>query len=488
MKRTGFLLLMSALSVALNAQVGLSLEQCRKMALEHNQKIKIAEGQVSAADAVKKAAFTQYLPNFSVNGAYTHMNKEFQLLKNDLFLPVVPYNAIDASTGQLSQAVFTDPAIASSVFVINPSTGTVVTDASGTPVFKQYTYVPASKTKFGIDNLYVFDAGFTQPVFLGGKIKETNKIAAYTKEIAEHNLSLTQNELIYSVEEAYWRVVSLKEKVKMATEYETMLKRLVSDLEGIHSEGIITKNDLLKAKLKLSEAELMVLKAHNGMEISKMVLCQMTGVTYTAALELTDSLNSTDTNILSYMVNEDAIADRPELKILEKNADIAKSGVNIMISRYLPNIVLNAGYVFTNPNPYNGLEEEFGNDWNVGVVCNVPVFHFGEKKHTLAAARYEKEAADLKLEETRELMVLQLQQAVYQYTESTKKTEYAAQALDQSKQNLDFTKDNFGEGMLKTTDLLEAQLLWQKAYSEFIDAKTEQQMSVCNLRKVTGKY
>ena len=479
---------MLILPVVLNAQEGLSLEQCRKLALEHNQKIKIAQGQVNAADAVKKAAFSQYLPNFSANGAYTHMNKEFQLLKNDLFLPVVPYSAIDASTGQLSSAVYTDPAVAASTFVINPATGTVVTDASGNPVFKQYTYVPASKTKFGIENLYVIDAGFTQPVFMGGKIREANRIAEYTKEIAEHNLSLTENELIYSLEEAYWRVVSLKEKVKMAEEYETMLKRLVSDLEGIHSEGIITNNDLLKARLKLSEAELMVLKAHNGVEISKMVLCQMTGVTYSAALQLSDSLNSANQQILSYMVNEDAIADRPELKILEKNSDIAQSGVNLMLSRYLPNVVLNAGYVFTNPNPYNGLTEEFGNDWNVGVVCNIPVFHFGEKKHTLAAARYEKEAADLKIEETRELMVLQLQQSVYQYTESTKKTEYAALALDQAKQNLDFTRDNFKEGMVKTTDLLEAQLLWQKAYSEFIEAKTEQQMSVCNLKKVTGKY
>ena len=485
MKRVGLLITLLVLPLTMNAQEILTIEQCRKLVLEHNQKMKIAQGQINAADALKKAAFTQYLPNFSANGAYTHTNKEFQLLNEDLFLPVVPYTAIDPSTGQVN---FNDPAVAASTFVINPATGAPVTDASGNPVFRQYTYVPASASRFGIKNLYVANAGVTQPIFMGGKILETNRIAAYTKEIAEMNFSKTQNELLYSTEEAYWRIVSLMEKVKLAREYKSMLDTLVSDLEGIHSEGIITNNDLLKAKLKLSEAELMLLKAANGKELSKMLLCQMTEVPYSSSLELSDSLDYVDPDLLSYMVDEDAIAERPELKMVEKNVDIAKSGVNLMLSRYLPNIVMNAGYTFTNPNPYNGLEEEFGHDWSVGVVCNIPIFHFGDKKHTLAAAKYEHEAATLKVEETRELLVLQLQQAVYQYTESVKKCEYAQLALEQATQNLDFTNDNYEEGMLKTTDKLEAQVQWQKAWSELIDAKTEQQLAVCNLKKVTGKY
>lgn len=487
MRRFILLIPVVLLTFRVGAQDVLNLEQCRKLALEHNQKMKMAAEQVHAADDAMKAAFTQYLPGFSINGAYTHMNRDLQLLKDDLFLPVVPYTAIDASTGQLSSALYTNPAVAAATFVINPATGSVVTDAAGNPVFQKYTYLPASATKFGIDNLYVANASLTQPVFTGGKIRELNRIARYTKEIAENNLTLTQNELIYSLEEAYWRVVSLKEKVKMAEEYHDMLVRLVSDLEAIQNEGIITNNDLLKAKLKLSESELMMLKARNGMELSKMALCQMIGVPYTSTLQVSDTLNSFDPSLINYTVDQNAISGRPEVKILENNVAIAQSGVNVMISRFLPDVALNAGYTFTNPNPYNGLEKEFGGDWNVGVVASVPLFHFGERLHTYAAARHEQTAAEMKLEESRELMVLQLQQAVYQYTESVKKTDYANMALDQAKKNLDFVNDNYNEGMKKITDQLEAQVLWQKAYSDLIDARTEQQMAVCNLKKVTGK-
>ena len=488
MKKIVILMCVIMLSFAMQAQDKLSLDQCHTLALDHNQKIRIAREQIKAADAVKKSAFTQYLPDFNVNGAYTYLNKDYQLLKNDLFLPVVPYSAINAATGQLDPVALNSPAVAASTFVINPSTSTAVTDGNGNPVFQKYTYLPASKSKFSIGNLYVINGGFTQPIWVGGKIRETNKIAVYTKEIAEHNLSLTQNELIYSVDEVYWRIVSLSEKLKLAAHYRQMLLRLVSDLENIHSEGIITKNDLLKAKLKLSESDMLLLKAKNGMEISKMVLCQMTGIQYSAGVSLTDSLSITDPTVLNYIVNQDAVAERPELKILGKNIDIARSGVKLMLSRYLPNIALNAGYTFMNPNPYNGLAKEFGSDYNIGVVCNIPIFHFGDKKHTLEAARIEQETATLKLEESKELIVLQLQQAVYQYAESIKKIDYASLALDQAKDNLKYTEDNFNEGIMKTSDLLEAQVLWQKAWSDFIDARNDQQMSVSNLKKVTGKF
>ncbi len=267
-----------------------------------------------------------------------------------------------------------------------------------------------------------------------------------------------------------------------------MLVRLVSDLENIYSEGIITDNDLLKARLKLSEADIQVLKAENGMELSKMALCQITGLPYSSRITLDDSLNSDEGTVINELATESSIEARPELGILEKNVDIARSGVKLMESRFLPDIAMTAGYTFMNPNLYNGLEKEFGGDYTIGVVCNIPLFHFGDRKHTLNAVRAGHEAASLKLEETKELMVLQLQQAIYRYNEAVKTTGLAALALEQSSKNLKYTDDGFREGIQRTTDLLEAQVLWQKTFSELIDARTEQQMAASNIKKITGKY
>ena len=171
------------------SQKRLSVDDCISLALQHNQKIEIARRQVKAADVPRKSAFTQYLPSFSINGGYSYFNRDFRLLKEDMLLPVVPYSAIDPATGQVSSALLSSPAVAASTFVVNPATGSVVKDASGNPVFQKYTWLPASRAAFGIDNLYIINGGFTQPVYLGGKIRETNRIARYARESAEQNLS-----------------------------------------------------------------------------------------------------------------------------------------------------------------------------------------------------------------------------------------------------------------------------------------------------------
>jgi outer membrane protein len=465
---------------------GYSLEDCKKMAIQHNQKIKIADEQAEAAADLKKAAFAQYLPNFSVNGTYTGLTKDFQLLREDKFLPVVPYSAIDQTTGKLNTAALADPAVAASTFVINPLTGKVVTDASGNPVFKNYTYLPASQATFNFKNVYMGNAGFTQPVFMGGKIVLTNRIAKFSTEIAKENRVLAGDDLNYAVEEAYWRVISLKEKVKLSEEYKTMLDRLVGDLGNYKSEGLITANDLLKAQVKLSEAGLMKLKASNGLELSKMALCQLTGIEYSEGVAFTDSLSLSVSVLKSDSLPEFRLANRPEIRILSKSVDIAEAGVGLMKSRYLPNIALSAGFMTMNPNPYRGFAEEFGSDWTVGVVCSVPIFHFGDKLHTLKAAMHEKEIASLKLSEAGEMITLQVRQSEFRYKESAGKTDLAALTLQQAGENLKITGDNFAEGRLKTTDLLEAQTEWQKAYSELIDAKTEQLLSFSSLKKVKG--
>jgi outer membrane protein TolC len=139
-----------------------------------------------------------------------------------------------------------------------------------------------------------------------------------------------------------------------------------------------------------------------------------------------------------------------------------------------------------NPNPYRGFAEEFGGDWNVGVAINIPIFHWNDKAHTLRAARHEQRVAELKLSEAREQISLQVQQAIFTAAEAAKKVALAEENLKLAEENLKVATDTFAEGMLKTTDILEAQAMWQDAWSELIEARMENQVSVVNLKKVTG--
>lgn len=468
-------------SNAIIAQESLSLDHCKQLALEHNHKVRIATEQIGATSALSKSARTNFFPSISAKGLYTRTNKQISLLQSDLLIPVVPFSSIDPETGNFDPNL--DPA---NTFVFNPLNGEMLYDKDGNPVFNSYAWLPKDQIEFGSKNMYMGGVSLMQPIYAGGKIKEMYKISQYGNSISRANLKKEQVEVIYKTEENYWRVVSLQEKVKMVVSYIELLEKLNADLENLFNEGIIIKNDLLKVSVKTNEAKLNLLKAKNGLTLSRMALCQVTGLPLSSNIVLTDSLSASVTVIPEMAYIDSALNSRSELEALAQAVNIAKSGVKLMKSRYLPDIGLTANYMMLNPNPYKGFTDEFGGDWNVGVAINIPIFHWNDKSHTLRAAKHEQKVAELQLSEAREMISLQVQQAIFTANESAKKVYMAQENLALASENLDVATDSFSEGMITTTDVLEAQALWQNAWSDLIDARMELQLSQVNLKKVVG--
>ncbi len=462
------------------AQTGLTLEKCRELALSHNIKIAEAKLKSDAAISIRKAAFTQFLPNFNIVGSYTYLNKNIQLLEEDLLFPVIPYSVI-GSDGKVNSSL-----LGSESIVINPQTGNPIMDEGGNPVFKNYGWIPKDEVSVDNKSIYLVNAGFSQPVYTGGKVKENYKITTYAEESAKSNEQLTVAEVLYKVETYYWQAVTLKEKQTLAQTYLKMLQALVIDLENYYQEGLITKNDLLKARVKENEARMLLLKVNNGLALSKMALFQQIGLPLHSQIKIEDA-TLLEMNIIDWGSDDLSYDLRPELNLLNQGVKIAESGVKLMKSRYLPDIALTAGYLISNPNPYNGFSKEFGGSMALGVVCKIPVFHWGDKKHTLNAAKAGLKISTLKLDEANEMISLEVQQSSYQFNESLKMVEAAEMTLTQATENLNVVRSSFDEGIVKTTEMLESQALWQQAKSSVIEAKSAYMLNKTLLKKVTGQ-
>jgi outer membrane protein len=504
MRKTAVFWVLAVSSLAATAQTPttpLTLEQCRKMALEHNKKVQISGAKVEAAEAISKAAKTQYLPNISFTGSYLRTNNEMQLLSEDKLLPVgvkgsngsfgIATPSYNTATGKItSESV-------SNAWAKLPDGTIAPLDKAGTPFnpktnpekleWKNYAYLPADETRVEHKDFYLGAVSLLQPVYLGGKVRELNKLASYAKDIAETKKKLDDTDVLYGVDEAYWRVVSLQEKVKLAQEYSNLVTRLNSDVEDMFKEGVINRNDLLKVKVKVNEVELNLTKAQDGLELSKMALCQEIGIPLEADIKLSDQpmpqlAAARDTGCADY-----ALGHRNEIAALDLATKIAQSNVNLMRSRFMPSVVLTANYLASNPNPYNGFTNEFGFDWNVGVVVHVPIFHWGERRQTLRAAQAEQKVASLNMEEAKEKITLQVRQAMFKVNEANRRVSMTQKSIDRAQENLKVASDGFKEGVLSASDVLEAQALWQSSISENIEARNEAMLSESNLKKVLGE-
>jgi outer membrane protein TolC len=250
---------------------------------------------------------------------------------------------------------------------------------------------------------------------------------------------------------------------------------------------VATKSDALSVKVKLNEAEMSLLQVEDGLTLSRMALCQICGMPMNTAFSLQDEkLDSVQGAPEGAPLVGASVYDRPEIKSLEQLVNIADANKKIAESRFMPNAALTAGYTVSNPNMYDGIQNTFGGSYQIGVVVNVPLFHFGERVHTLHAAQSEKSVASLKLEDAKEKVELDITQARFRNDESAKKAFMTTSNKAKAEENLHYATIGYESGSIAISTLMEAQTAWLKANSENIDAQIDVQLCRVYLQKALG--
>ena len=481
------LIMLTLLPVSGFSQETINLQQARQMAIEHNRNLQIDALERQSASLQTQSSFSNFLPRFDAEAGYQRRNKPYKLFDSDMFLPVLPWQGIDPQTGNLNPAILQDPELAPQILAFNPNTGEVLRDAEGNPIFQNYAWLPADEGKIGQKNNYSLGATMRQPIYMGGKIRSGYQIAQKAENIAQAQWEKSLSKVVFRTDELYWQVISLQEKVELTHAYLKMLEQLVKDLENLYAEGIITHNQVLQARVKYNEVELMKVQAENGLQLSRMALNQHIGLPFYNQPELKADFEPTMLALDEDNLTERAITQRAELQMLNQAVAIADELVKVNRADMLPSIGLMAGYNYTNPNPYNGFKDEFGGDYTIGVGISIPIYHFGDKRRQVSIARIEKEKVQLQHQEAREMIELQVSQSLFTLTEARTRRELSELSLQQAEENLNLTLDLFAEGRATTRDVLEAQAHWQEANEAGIAARNEEKMAFTRLQKNIGE-
>ena len=297
-------------------------------------------------------------------------------------------------------------------------------------------------------------------------------------------------EVILSTDQAYWQVVSLANKQRLAESYLALLQKLESDVDKMIAEGVATKADGLSVKVKVNEAEMTLTKVNDGLSLARMLLCQLCGLDLSAPIRLQDETEQdlAPNVVPTRDINMEAVyANRPEIRSLELATNIYRQKINVARADYLPSLALIGGYIATNPSVFNSFENKFKGMWNVGVTLSLPIWHWGEGIYKVKAAKAEARIAQYQLQDAREKIELQVNQSAFQVREAAKKLAMAEKNLEKADENLRYANLGFEEGVIPASNVLEAHTAWLSAQSERIDAQIDVKLTELYLMRATGQ-
>ena len=500
MKGFAWLLLLSGAVTQAAAQQALSLDSCRALAIGNNKQLAISELQADVAANVRKSARTKYLPRISAVGSYMYNSRELSILNDDqkTALSGIGTTATSGLAGALEgfgagltgeQKAALDEALKVFGTTTDQAMGNLGAQVSGLASAlnaEGQKVVDAFRTD--TRNIFAGSVMLMQPVFMGGSIVAMNKMARLSEQMARSGIDAKRQQTIYEADRAYWAIVSLKHKQRLAQSYLELVSRLDGDVQKMIRQGVATRSDGLSVKVKVNEAQMSLTQVNDGLALARMLLCQICGLPLdtdiTLADEEADSLALGDTAMAGEAAQ--AMQNRPELQMLQAMVDISRQATNLVKAGRLPQVALMGGYSFSNPNVFNGFQNKFGGVWSVGVLVRVPIWNWGDVAYKVKAAKGATAIASLELAEAREGVELQVSQSSFKVSEAARKLAMARASAEQAEENLRSANLGFREGVIQSTTVMEAQTAWVKAQAQKIDAEIEVKLSQVNLRKALG--
>lgn len=331
-------------------------------------------------------------------------------------------------------------------------------------------------------NMYNAKATLTQNLWDGGYTWASNQQGKIERDIAVLAEDQTVNNIIYQADLIYWTASANKDMYQTMQQYYGIVKNLFDVISKRFDDGLIARTDLLMVQTRLKEAESALVNAQKSYIIANQNLNILMGAEPAAANEAGEPI-MTEIQVPPVVTLEQALENRPEFAIAEKQVELAKQSVSLAKSK-------------TNPKLYVGAQAGYGNQnmligegWQTGVFAGVkiPIFQGGGRVYSTRAAKANAVIQELSLQQTEDAISQQLSNAITNVEMSTEAIRIALENQSIAKQSLDINTFSYNEGRLTILDVLQSQLSWIQASSSLIQANLSHKMAVADYRKVIGE-
>lgn len=412
----------------------LPLSEAIALSLQNSGKLKIADAKVDEAFAMLRESRNNRLPDIKASGSYLRLNAP------DISLKI---NTSSAQAGEENSG-------------------------GSTPKVDQAAYALVNASV---------------PVFAGFRVKYGIESAKYLEQAARLDAEKDKEEVIQNVINAYSNLYKAHKSVELVKENLEREQQRVVDFTNLERNGIMARNDLLKAQLQQSNIELSLLDAENNLNITNVNMNLMLGLSANTVL-LPDSAGF-EVSPLPGTINdwvEKALTNRKDRTALALRIQAASTAVKATTGAYYPSLALTGGYVAANiPNLLT-----LTNALNVGIGLQydlASLYKTSAKVDVAKARLHQAQAAEGILADQ---VRLEIYNAYQNYVVSVRKVDVYKKSVEQANENYRITKNKYDNSLVSTTELLDADVAQLQAKLNYAFSKADAAVAYKKLEQTAG--
>jgi outer membrane protein TolC len=410
----------------------LTLAEAIDLSIKNSHQLKNSEAKIEEATAALKQAVQKRLPDASATGSYLRLTTANVDLKTK--------NNNSGGTGTANEP----PKV--------------------------------SQAMYGIVNAAL-------PIYAGGRIRYGIESSEFLEKAAKLDADNDKDEVIQTTIEAFATLFKAKTAVRLVKENLAQSEQRAKDLGNLEKNGLLARNDLLKAQLQSSTIELNLLDAENNLQLANVNMDLMLGLPTTTELvpDTTGIAKKDDPRVLEDYLQL-AMNNRKDVSALDYRTKAAQSGIKSIKAEKYPSLQLTGGYIAADiPNVVS-----ITNALNIGIGVSYNIGSLWKNKAKVQQA----EAQVKQLVETRAMtddnIRLQVNKNYFSLLSYRKKIEVYAKSVEQARENYRIVKNKFDNSLATTTELLEADVAQLQATLSYTLARADAFVAYNKLLQTAG--
>lgn len=424
-----------ALGNSVIAQTGrmITLKEAIDLSIRNSKQLKNSHAKIEEATAALREAVERRLPEATASASYLRLNSPHIEVSS-------AKNGSDTATG---------------------------TQTTGKP----------SSALYGMVNV-------SMPIYAGSRIKYGIESSKYLQAAAKLDAENDREAIILNTINAFDNLYKSRAAVDLVKENLESSRLRVKDFTNLEKNGLLPRNDLLKAELQQSNVELSLLDAENNWKLANINMDLMLGLPDTTLL----SVNETDLQLAAESLKgiEDyvqlGLQNRKDIAALSNRKKAAGLGVKAAKGEALPSIALTGGYVAADiPNVFL-----ITNAVNIGLGVQYNISSLWKNNSKVEQARAREKQVSANEEMLLDAVRLQVNQAYQNYLLNQKKIEVYQKAIVQAEENYKIVKNKFNNALATTTDLLDADVAQLQARLNAAFAKADASVAYNKLLQTAG--
>jgi outer membrane protein len=332
---------------------------------------------------------------------------------------------------------------------------------------------------------YVFQFLASQPLYAGGRVAGSYRIAQEAREVADADMKRVENDVTLEVVQSFYGLLLAREAVAVAQEAVDTAEEFLRVVKARYGTGEASSFEVLRAEVEVSNLQPALIAARNGVALSELALKKAMGVGQDAEIEFVGSFEDPVFDMTLPEAIAKALAGRPEIEMAKTQRRIAEASIGLAKSGRLPSVSLDFNYdVMSDELTFDSKEIE---DTYAGyITLSLPLFDGLRTKAQISKAMSQLRQADIARGNLEEAIELEVRSAFLDLEAARERLGSQDKNVEMAEEGLKIANERYLQGYATNLEVLDSQLALNTARQNRLQAVHDLNVAIAQIKKAMG--